>query len=68
MQALVALARADGEIVTRDELIQSCWDGRIVGEDAIDRVIARLRRAALDSASLTLFRRKFVLDFSLLIG
>ena len=44
MQVLVALARADGEIVTRDDLIASCWEGRIVGEDAITRVISRLRR------------------------
>lgn len=44
MQVLVALARAGGEIVTRDDLIESCWDGRIVGEDAISRVISRLRR------------------------
>ncbi|WP_309643354.1 winged helix-turn-helix domain-containing protein [Phenylobacterium sp.] len=44
MQVLVALARAGGEIVTRDDLIASCWDGRIVGEDAINRVISRLRR------------------------
>lgn len=46
MQVLVALARANGEIVTRDDLTESCWEGRIVGEDAISRVIARLRRAA----------------------
>ncbi|WP_066553798.1 winged helix-turn-helix domain-containing protein [Croceicoccus bisphenolivorans] len=45
MQVLVALARADGGIVTRDDLIDSCWDGRIVGEDAINRVISRLRKA-----------------------
>ena len=44
MQVLVALARARGETVTRDDLIASCWGGRIVGEDAITRVISRLRR------------------------
>ena len=44
MQVLVALARAGGEIVTRDDLTASCWDGRIVGEDAINRIISRLRR------------------------
>lgn len=47
MQVLVALARADGEIVTRDDLIASCWEGRIVGEDAITRVISRLRRSTV---------------------
>lgn len=44
MEVLVALARARGETVTRDDLIASCWDGRVVGEDAITRVISRLRR------------------------
>ncbi len=44
MQALVALARADGRIVTRDELIQRCWDGRIVTDDAINRVLSRIRQ------------------------
>ena len=46
MQVLVALARANGRIVTRDELIAWCWDGRIVGEDAINRSIFRLRQVA----------------------
>lgn len=46
MQVLVALAKAHGAIVTRDELIRSCWDGRVVGDDAINRVIGRLRKAA----------------------
>jgi DNA-binding winged helix-turn-helix (wHTH) protein/Flp pilus assembly protein TadD len=44
MQVLVALARTGGEVVGRDELTQTCWDGRVVSEDAINRVIARLRR------------------------
>lgn len=46
MQVLVALARADGGIVSRDDLTRSCWEGRVVGEDAINRVVSRLRRAA----------------------
>ena len=48
MQVLVALGRAHGRIVTRDELIAWCWDGRIVGEDAINRAIFRLRQVAND--------------------
>jgi len=44
MQVLVALARADGEILTREALTVLCWEGRIVGEDAINRVMSRLRR------------------------
>lgn len=43
MQVLVVLARAQGSIVTRDELLERCWDGRIVSDNAINRVISRLR-------------------------
>jgi TolB-like protein len=46
MQVLVALASRRGEIVTRDELIDQCWDGRAVGDDAINRCTGRLRRLA----------------------
>jgi DNA-binding winged helix-turn-helix (wHTH) protein len=46
MQVLVALARAEGRVVSRDALIETCWGGRIVGEDAINRCIGRLRRLA----------------------
>ena len=44
MQVLVAMARARGQILTRDVLTDRCWDGVVVGEDAINRVISRLRR------------------------
>jgi DNA-binding winged helix-turn-helix (wHTH) protein/tetratricopeptide (TPR) repeat protein len=44
MQVLLALAQAQGGIVTRDMLTERCWEGRVVGEDAINRVISRLRR------------------------
>jgi DNA-binding winged helix-turn-helix (wHTH) protein/tetratricopeptide (TPR) repeat protein len=44
MQVLVTLAQAQGEIVTRDDLIRRCWEGRIVGEDAINRAVSRVRR------------------------
>ena len=46
MQVLIALFRADGQIVTRDQLIAWCWAGRIVSEDAINRAIFRLRQVA----------------------
>jgi DNA-binding winged helix-turn-helix (wHTH) protein/tetratricopeptide (TPR) repeat protein len=46
MQVLVALAQAEGTVVTSDELIQRCWGGRIVGENAIHRVISRVRHVA----------------------
>ncbi len=49
MQGLVALAEAKGGIVSRDTLIARCWDGRIVGENAINRVISLLRDLAEES-------------------
>jgi TolB-like protein/DNA-binding winged helix-turn-helix (wHTH) protein len=44
MQVLVALARRRGEVVSRDELIHACWRGRVVGDDAVNRCVAALRR------------------------
>lgn len=49
MQVLVALAQAEGGIVGRDALIERCWDGRIVGENAINRVISLLRQLASET-------------------
>jgi len=51
MQVLVALVRAKGEAVTRDELLASCWGGLAIGDDAINRCIQRLRRLAEVEAS-----------------
>jgi len=44
MQVLLSLAGAEGEVVSRDQLVRDCWDGRAVSEDAINRVIQRIRR------------------------
>jgi DNA-binding winged helix-turn-helix (wHTH) protein/tetratricopeptide (TPR) repeat protein len=46
MEVLIVLARAAGRTVTRDELIDACWGGRIVSDDAIARIIAKLRGLA----------------------
>jgi len=46
MQVLVTLAGARGAVVSRDDLIATCWDGRVVGEDAITLVMMKLRRLA----------------------
>jgi DNA-binding winged helix-turn-helix (wHTH) protein len=50
MQVLVALVSASGAVVSRDDLILRCWEGRIVGEAAINRCICKLRE--FDGASL----------------
>ena len=44
MQVLVALARRQGQVVSRDELTLTCWEGRAVGEDAINRCIQQIRK------------------------
>ncbi len=44
MQVLVVLYQARGEVVSRDALIARCWAGRVVGDDAINRCIGRIRR------------------------
>ncbi|MBP6362430.1 MAG: winged helix-turn-helix domain-containing protein [Novosphingobium sp.] len=46
MEALVALHRAQGSVLSRDDLTAACWRGNVVGEDAIQRVIQRLRKVA----------------------
>jgi len=46
MQVLVTLLRAEGRILSRDELLETCWPGVLVGEDALNRVMGRLRRLA----------------------
>ena len=50
MQVLVALTRANGRVVSRDELIATCWNQRVVGEDSINRVLSRLRHIAAENA------------------
>lgn len=45
MKVLVALHRSRGHPVSRDELIDLCWGGRIVTEGALNRCVAQLRKA-----------------------
>lgn len=46
MQVLLALADAEGAVLTREDFIRICWGGQIVGDDAINRSIAEVRRVA----------------------
>ena len=46
MQVLVTLASARGETLSRDDLIAACWGGRCVTDDAVNRVMSRLRSLA----------------------
>lgn len=46
LKVLITLYGRRGDVVTRDELVQLCWDGRIVGDDVINRSISLLRHFA----------------------
>src|SRR5262249_52048167 len=54
MQVLVALARRADEVVSRDDLIEQCWDGRAVGEDAVQRAIAKARELGESSGAFAI--------------
>ncbi len=51
MEVFIALHRADEAVVSRSDLILSCWGGIVVGDDAIQRVIQRLRKVAARSGA-----------------
>ena len=46
LKVLIALARDRGNVVTRDRLVNLCWDGRFIGDDVINRAISTLRHFA----------------------
>lgn len=50
MQLLVYLAEHAGEVISRVQLEEKVWEGRVVGEDALTNSIAKLRRAMADNA------------------
>jgi DNA-binding winged helix-turn-helix (wHTH) protein len=44
MQVFLLLLDAGGKVVTRNELFDQCWGGVIVGDDSLNRAIAKVRR------------------------
>ena len=46
LKVLTALARRRNQVVTRSELVETCWDGKIIGDDVINRSILMLRQFA----------------------
>ena len=44
MQVFLLLLDAAGKVVTRTELFDQCWGGVIVGDDSLNRAIAKVRR------------------------
>ena len=53
MRVLLVLARRPGRVLSRDAIVEEAWSGRAVSEDAINRVMSRLRRL---SAATGVFR------------
>jgi len=43
LKVLLALASRDGELVTREELIDEIWDGRPTSDEPINRCLSQLR-------------------------
>jgi DNA-binding winged helix-turn-helix (wHTH) protein/TolB-like protein len=48
MQVLVTLAQARGSVVSQNDLVNRCWRGLSVSDDAIYRCISKLRKLAAD--------------------
>lgn len=44
MEVLVYFASHQDEVISRDELIESVWHGRVVGDHAVYRIINKLRK------------------------
>ena len=51
MQLLVCLRRAAGDAVTRDAIMRTVWGHEHVTEDALNRLVSRLRRLLSDELS-----------------
>lgn len=49
MEVLLTLARVPGQVVSRQELEEAVWPGRIVTDDAVTNAIGKLRRALDDN-------------------
>lgn len=46
MEVLTTLSMAVGQTVPKDRLVEVCWGGRAVSDDAISRAIAKVRQLA----------------------
>src|SRR5512146_1035477 len=50
MKVFLLLLEARGSVVTRDELFSNAWGGVFVGDDSLNRAIARVRKIAIEVA------------------
>lgn len=53
MKVLVTLHRAGGSVVSREELLELCWEGRIVGDDSLNRSVSQLRKALAEETAVS---------------
>jgi DNA-binding winged helix-turn-helix (wHTH) protein len=51
MRLLVVLAKARGAVVSRNALVDQCWGGRAISEDALNRTVAKARLVANELAA-----------------
>ena len=51
IDVLIALAVVPGEVLTRDELLESVWKETFVNENSLSQAISRLRRALGDDSA-----------------
>lgn len=49
-RVLMVLAKYDGKLVTKENLVDEVWDGRAVADDPINRAIREVRKSLGDSA------------------
>ena len=49
MQVFLLLLDSGGKVVTRNELFDQCWGGVYVGDDSLNRAIARVRKIAVET-------------------
>ena len=54
MKVLVVFHEYIGRTVSRDMLIDRCWDGRIVTDGALNRCVAQIRRALAADPELSI--------------
>ena len=47
---LLTLLRHAGEVVTKDELLEAGWPGRVVSENSLAKAVSRLRQALGEDA------------------
>lgn len=50
IELLVFLARRQGQVVSREELLTTLWPGVVVGDNALTQVVTKLRKALGDTA------------------